>query len=165
MFVYPGVITCPALQTWGGRSVTSSRAVVVERVESRIEVGVSEGWGSYAAHPKTSTCPTLPSARASPALIRPPSADSTNSDPRSSAPAHPCPVIAAITTAGPGLAAGVVATPAQAQTTAAAGWTFVAFYDTKAACVDAAQQYEREGWQTRRIHPYEHPRWVLSIWE
>lgn len=48
------------------------------------------------------------------------------------------------------LAVGGLSAPAQAAPQAAAGtqssWTYVAGYWSESACVDAGQQYEREGW-------------------
>lgn len=71
-------------------------------------------------------------------------------------------VIAAVMTAGLCMAAGVAAAPAQAA--AVPSWHYVAEYKTKSACIDAAQQYEREGQNTRCITPYSGTMWVLNIW-
>jgi len=44
------------------------------------------------------------------------------------------------------LAVTGLAVPAQAAPHSASGWTNVAAFTTKSACIDAGQQYEREGW-------------------
>lgn len=76
-------------------------------------------------------------------------------------------VIAAVTTAGLGLTAGVVAAPAQAQTTPAAlKWTTIVVYTNPAPCAAAAESYSRSGWQARCIRsPYTSPGWLLQLLE
>lgn len=64
--------------------------------------------------------------------------------------------------AGTGIAAALVAgmaVPAQAAT-----WWDVGSYGTKSKCIDAGQQYEREGWPYKCIYVYG-AGYVLEIWQ
>ncbi|MWA06367.1 hypothetical protein F8568_039695 [Actinomadura sp. LD22] len=74
-------------------------------------------------------------------------------------------VLAAALTTGLGLTVGVAALPAQAAPAApAATWWDVGTYGTKSKCVDAGQQYEREGWPYRCLY-VTGAGWVLEIWQ
>ncbi|MGI5322673.1 hypothetical protein [Actinomadura nitritigenes] len=74
-------------------------------------------------------------------------------------------VLTAALAAGLGLPAGIAAVPAQASPAApAATWWDVGAYGTQHACIDAGQQYEREGWPYRCLH-VTGAGWVLEIWQ
>jgi hypothetical protein len=63
--------------------------------------------------------------------------------------------------AGAGIAAvlaGGIATPALA-----ASWWDVGSYQNKKSCIDAGQQYQREGWPYKCIEVS--AQWVLLIWQ
>jgi hypothetical protein len=64
--------------------------------------------------------------------------------------------------AGTGLAAllvGGAAVPAQAAT----WWSITPAYGTQKLCIDAGQQYQREGWPYRCLHIS--GAWLLQIWQ
>ncbi|GII33396.1 hypothetical protein [Planotetraspora mira] len=63
--------------------------------------------------------------------------------------------------AGAGIAAslvGGIATPALAAT-----WWDVGSYGTQKLCIDAGQQYQREGWPYKCLHVS--ATWALLIWQ
>jgi hypothetical protein len=65
--------------------------------------------------------------------------------------------------AGTGLAAlmvGGLSVPAHAAT----WWSITPAYGSKKLCVDAGQQYEREGWPYRCL-PYSGGAYLLQIWQ
>jgi hypothetical protein len=59
------------------------------------------------------------------------------------------------------IAVGALAVPAQAT-----NWTEVGGYKTQSLCIDAGQQYEREGWNEywcKDLGSGSNPRWELLI--
>ncbi|MFB4295143.1 hypothetical protein [Actinomadura sp. NTSP31] len=74
-------------------------------------------------------------------------------------------ILAAALTTGLGVTTGIATVPAQAsQATPAATWWDVGTYGTKSLCIDAGQQYQREGWPYRCLH-VTGAGWVLEIWQ
>jgi hypothetical protein len=60
---------------------------------------------------------------------------------------------------------GVAAAPAQASAAApAATWWYAGNYGTHPKCINAGQEYEREGWPYRCIY-VSGAGWVLEIWQ
>jgi hypothetical protein len=72
---------------------------------------------------------------------------------------------ATLTTTGLGVVTGVAAAPAHASPAApAATWWDVGNYGTHPKCINAGQEYEREGWPYRCIY-VSGAGWVLEIWQ